>query len=332
MKYSMFDSPLKVYGIFNFDKTHVVERVPVEIREKMGFTHLGGRTPGARLCFRTNSERFKITVKLERNVPDMGMSMYACTSANVFVGRGKDTRFLGLVHPTEYDQTEFSAEFKKNCETEEITVLFPRNERVLDITVEIDDNSEISAPTPYKYEKPILFFGSSITEGGCSESAGNAYTALVTKWLDSDYYNYGFSGFCRGQKEFAELFGQMDISIFVLDYDYNAPDADFLRKTHEPFFKMIRDKKPDLPIVMMSAPNFDHLENAVERREIIRTTYENALKNGDKNVYFVDGETFFGDENRETCTVDCCHPNDLGFYRMAKAVYPVLKDILEKKG
>lgn len=327
----MFNDPLKVYGIYNFDKTHTVERAPLEIREKMGFTHLGGRTPGARLCFRTNSENLKITVKLARHEPDMGMSMYACTSANVFVGRREDTRFLGLVHPDSYEQTEFSASFGKSSETEDITVLFPRNERVIDITVEIDDTAQMLEPTPYTFEKPMLFFGSSITEGGCSESAGNAYTSLVSRWLDSDYYNYGFSGFCKGQPEFADLFGEMDISLMVLDYDHNAPTADFLRQTHEPFFKMMRSKKPTLPIVMMTAPNYEYMSEADERRAIIKATYENAVANGDKNVYFIDGKDFFGTEDREACTVDCCHPNDLGFYRMAKTVYPVLKEILEKE-
>ncbi|MBQ3151440.1 MAG: hypothetical protein IJB86_09380 [Clostridia bacterium] len=330
MKYSMFESPLKVYGIFGFDKTKTVERVPVSMREKMGFTHLGGRTPGARLRFRTNSENLRITVKLEKHSPDMGMSMYACTSANVFVGTGSDTRFLGLVNPVSYEQTEFSKEFKKSSDIEDITILFPRNERVLDITVEIDDCGIIEEPTPYTHEKPMLFFGSSITEGGCCESVGNAYTSLVSKWLDSDYYNYGFSGFCKGQREFAELFSQMDLSLMVLDYDHNAPSAEFLKNTHEPFFKMMRKFKPTLPIVMMTAPNYEHMSEADERRAIIKATYDNAVKSGDNNVYFIDGKDFFGDTDREMCTVDGCHPNDLGFYRMAKVVYPVLKEILEK--
>ncbi len=329
MKYSMYDKPLKVYGIYNFDKTHTVERVPLEMREKMGFTHLGGRTPGARLRFRTNTKKLKVTVELARNIPDMGMSIYACLSANVFSGMREDTRFLGLVNPTEYEQTVFSSEFNLSGEDEDITVLFPRNERVIDITVEIDDGAEISSPTPYTYEKPMLFFGSSITEGGCSESVGNAYTALLSKWLDSEYYNYGFSGFCKGQKEFAELFSQMDLSLMVLDYDHNAPTADFLRRTHEPFFRMMREAKPTLPVVMMTAPNYEHMSEADERRAIIKETYDNAVKSGDNNVYFIDGKDFFGTKDRETCTVDCCHPNDLGFYRMAKTVYPILKEILE---
>ena len=65
-----------------------------------------------------------------------------------------------------------------------------------------------------------------------------------------------------------------------------------------------------------------------ERRSIIEDTYKNAVKAGDKNVYFIDGETFFGEHDRELCTIDRIHPNDLGFYRMASTILPTMKKIL----
>lgn len=85
-----------------------------------------------------------------------------------------------------------------------------------------------------------------------------------------------------------------------------------------------------MPIVMLSRPNFDESPDAKERRDAIYTTYKNALDGGDENVYFFDGETFFDGEDRTLCTVDTTHPNDLEFYRMAKKIYPVIKEILEK--
>ena len=80
----------------------------------------------------------------------------------------------------------------------------------------------------------------------------------------------------------------------------------------------------------MTMPDFDRdpVKNR-ERREIIRRTYQKALDSGDKNVYFIDGETFFGDTEREMCTVDDCHPNDIGFLRMADVITPILRDILD---
>ncbi|CAN7592255.1 SGNH/GDSL hydrolase family protein [Paenibacillus sp. LjRoot56] len=61
---------------------------------------------------------------------------------------------------------------------------------------------------------------------------------------------------------------------------------------------------------------------------MIQKIYENAKSSGDPYVYFVDGESCFGTTNRESCTVDGFHPNDLGFLRMAETIYPVLKRII----
>ena len=80
---------------------------------------------------------------------------------------------------------------------------------------------------------------------------------------------------------------------------------------------------------MLTKPDFDYDPEAPERRAVIYKTYENAVNAGDKNVYFIDGQTYFGDEDRHFCTCDCCHPNDLGFYRMAQVIEPVIKKILE---
>jgi lysophospholipase L1-like esterase len=68
----------------------------------------------------------------------------------------------------------------------------------------------------------------------------------------------------------------------------------------------------------------------VERREVIRRSYEKAISNGDKNVYFIDGETLFSGECIDACTVDNCHPNDLGHMRMGKRIGDVIEKVLCK--
>ena len=93
----------------------------------------------------------------------------------------------------------------------------------------------------------------------------------------------------------------------------------------------IREKQPNLPILMMGRPDFDYAADARERRDIIFSTYKNALARGDQNVYYLDSEEFFGTVDREQCTVDRVHPNDLGFYRMAEVVEPVLRQMLNIK-
>ena len=125
-----------------------------------------------------------------------------------------------------------------------------------------------------------------------------------------------------------EYLVSQDPAVFVLDYDHNAPNAEHLAATHEKLFLAFRAAHPDTPVIIVSQPDCDYREASDERRAIIRRTYENALRRGDKRVRYVDGAELFGKEDRDACAVDLCHPNDLGFYRMAQTILPVLKECL----
>jgi len=182
-----------------------------------------------------------------------------------------------------------------------------------------------------RIEKPILFYGSSITQGGCASKAGSCYTSIVARRLDATQINLGFSGNAKGEEHMARYIADKEMSVFIMDYDHNAPSPEHLEATHENFYKIIRVAQPDLPIIMLTMPDFDREPVlCAKRRAIIRRTYDNAVAAGDRHVYFIDGETFFGPTDRDLCTVDGCHPNDLGFLRMADVVTPVVKAALEE--
>ena len=182
-------------------------------------------------------------------------------------------------------------------------------------------------------EKPIVFYGSSITQGGCASKCGSSYTNLLSRRLDAAQINLGFSGNAKGEREMAEYIAGLEMSAFVLDYDHNAPNAEHLEKTHEVFFQIIRAAQPDLPILILSRPDTDRDPEDVGRRcSVILRTWENARKHGDRLVWMLEGKTLFGNRDRDLCTVDGCHPNDIGFLRMADAMEPVLREMLGRTG
>ena len=78
---------------------------------------------------------------------------------------------------------------------------------------------------------------------------------------------------------------------------------------------------------MTSAPDYRTRFEGPSCREVVFNTYKYAREAGDENVYFIGGELLFGDDYVYS-TVDGCHPNDIGFYRMAEAYVKVLKPIL----
>ena len=153
---------------------------------------------------------------------------------------------------------------------------------------------------------------------------------IVSRALQTDYINLGFSGSAKAEDEIAEYIASLDMSVFIYDYDYNAPSVEHLENTHGKMFSAIRKSNPELPILILSRPKFRLTDEEKLRLGIIRKTYDDAVLSGDKNTYFIDGQTLVKYAHGDA-TVDGCHPNDLGFYSMAKAMIPQLKCLIRQE-
>ena len=159
----------------------------------------------------------------------------------------------------------------------------------------------------------------------------NIYENFISQAYNLDYRNFGFAGAAKGEKTMAEFLAGLEMCAFVCDYDHNAPSVDHLRATHEPLYRAIRAAHPDIPYVMMTRPDFDgDRANSAARRDVVYETYRRALSEGDRNVYFIDGERLLSGPYLDMATVDGCHPTDLGFYKMALALEPILRNFLKK--
>ena len=183
----------------------------------------------------------------------------------------------------------------------------------------------------YRYACPVVYYGSSITQGGCASRPGNAYPAILSRMLDCDFVNLGFSGNAKGEAEMADYIAGLPMSVFVYDYDHNA-DTSRLQRTHARMFGIIRERQPQLPVIMLSRPQPYLDEGERARRRIIEETFQSALRAGDKNVYFIDGSSLLHRFGGDSGTVDRCHPNDLGFMCMADGIRETLQRALESSG
>lgn len=336
--YDITESPIKIYGLAVVDKEkrqfwRLKPRIMVQLPQ---YDFLGKRAVGGRVRFRTDSASLCVRMTLAQAKEDINIPLSGSAGADLYLGKGRESVFWGYAAPREHTMEEITVEklFSKSTQMETVTINLPRNDHLLSMEIGIDEDARMEEAEEYSVSSPIVFYGSSITEGGCASRAGNAYTSIVCRWLDADYYNFGFSGSARGEREFAEYIAALpEMSAFVYDYDHNSPDPKHLADTHEGFFKIVRQAHPDVPIIIMTRPDVEgDKDHAAGRRDIIRQTYENALADGDDRVWFLDGSSFFGHEGRAECLVDGTHPNALGFMRMAQSLYPVLRESLLKSG
>jgi len=333
--YNITQHPLKIYGLAVTDaKKRQFYKLPIAMLEQMPrYDYLGRRATGGRVRFCTDSANITVRMTLSQTKEDINIPLSGSAGADIYLGKGTSSKYLGYIAPNCHVMEEVSVEktFTKKNTMEIVTINLPRNDHLLAMEIGIDDTAAIEEAPAYTIANPIVFYGSSITEGGCASRAGNAYTSIVCRWLDADYRNFGFSGSARGEQTFANYIASLkDMSVFVYDYDHNADNVKQLADTHEAFFQTVRKAHPKLPILMMSRPDTDKdKEDSQARKEVIYTTYSNAKKQGDEKVWFLDGETFFGARGRAECTVDGTHPNALGFMRMAEKVYEALLGILD---
>ncbi len=311
-------------------------RLPLTLYDKIneGVTILAWDTSGGMLRFATDSTYLGARVELGHISAAPHISRTGDSGLDFYIGTGADSRLAHTAKTMQGDCAELRYECLFNVpgprQRREWTVYLPLYNGVRSLELLLEPGALLWAPAPRAVRKPIAFYGSSITQGGCAGRPGNSYAAMLSRRLDAPIVNLGFSGSGRGEPAMAELIGSLGLSAFVLDYDHNAPTPAHLRDTHEPFFTIVRRAQPDLPILMASMPpTLDMLEQMPERRAIIRRTYENAVAAGDRNVYFINGDTYYPPDFADECTVDGCHPNDLGFAHMARTMLPVLRSALQ---
>ena len=327
--------PMKVYGLYDYKNTEHFMRLPLDIANKAngGVAAFSDSTAGGRIRFKTDSKFIALSVEYHDPMDLTGaFSPLGQSGFDFFAKFGNKYEFIRSFIPP-VDAQKFSAlKYTRRQEMTEYIIYMPPYQRVKNVYVGLDKNSSIEETEGYPDDKPMVFYGSSITHGCMASRPGNSYVNILSRRFDTDIINLGFSGHATGEPAMAEYIAGFDMKLFVLDYDHNAPDAEYLKKTHEPFFKIIRKAHPDLPIVMVTRPDFEiEPDKCIERRTVVKQTYDNAVAAGDKNVWFVDGEKLFMSENRELCTADGTHPNDLGFYRMSCVIGDEIQKALDAK-
>jgi len=180
--------------------------------------------------------------------------------------------------------------------------------------------------------RPIVFYGTSITHGGCASRPGMAYPAILGRRLDRPVVNLGFSGNGTMDPEVGALMADLDAGVYVIDCLPNM-GADTVAARTEPLVRQLRAARPKTPIVLVEDRTFanaalipGHRQHHAASRAALRASYEKLKAASVPGLYYVEGEHLLGDDGE--ATVDASHPTDLGMLRMADALEPILRPLL----
>lgn len=324
-----------LHGVFYTENGYMRMDEAAAERVSENVKYLNTNTSGGRIAFETDSPYVFVRMRGE-NQSFSHMSAVGSSGFDLYTDEGQGFGFYGSFFPNPDFKDGYDARISFENDTlnkeyyqpkrRKLLIHFPLYNEVKALHIGIKKDSFIKKYNPYKSTEPIVYYGSSITQGASACHPGNCYPAIVARKTNVDFINLGFSGSARGEVEIAEYISGLPMSVFVFDYDHNDVFfPELLRERHHRFYEIVRKKHKDIPVIFMSAPFTPRAEGTLEiTRKIVIESYERAKARGE-NVYFIDGKTIYGEEYYDCATVDGAHPTDYGFVKMAEAVLDVMK-------
>lgn len=339
------DSVFSLHGVFYDEQAGLYARMPRNIAKGVSpsVENLSFRCAGGRLRFVSDSPYVAIKASLPAFMP---MPHMAVTGSHGFAVYADGAFAQQMVPPIDaLLNADYSSPFTSrilfansrnignvNDGGERLyEIYFPLYGGVADLYIGLQEGAVLKAAPEYKYTKPILFYGSSITQGACVSRPGNDFVSILGRWLDSDYINLGFSGSGNAEQAMLDYILSIDASVYAFDYNLYDDRPERVLPPHYEIYRQIREARPDSAVLLYDKPFYEGDSTYERRSAIIRHTFERAVAEGDKKVIYIATEALLGDRDRDACVADCSHPNDLGAMRMAEAMYRPVKEFLEKK-
>jgi len=310
------------------------DRLPISYKEKVRepVWDLSKASAGITVRFHSNSTSINLKWTV---LNDLDMSHMAATGIkgiDLYTKYNNKWRYVttagALVGLKTYQNKSIPAdsineyELIKNMTPEfrEYKLFLPLYDGVTKLEVGIDSAASIEKATPSS-EKPIVFYGTSITQGGCASRPGMAHTNIISRKLDVDCINYGFSGNGRMETPIVELISEIDARFYVIECLQNM-DSEQVKERVKPLVDIIRTNHPYTPIVLVENMMYTmaFLNQTLETRLIeentsLKNEYDKIIKNGTPNIFYIkDNKEFLVDNEG---TVDGVHLTDLGFKRYA---------------
>lgn len=314
-------SSLRIVGKGFEDTESFYDRLPASAREgcREELWTLSTNSAGIAVRFRTASTAIAVKWTLRQNFHMNHMTGVGIRGVDLYRLTDKGWRFAGVGRPSSGSECRSMIIENMAPEQAEYMLYLPLYDGVSDVQIGIDPDASLDmpqAPSP-RADRTVVFYGTSITQGGCANRAGMCYTSILSRQLDFEAINLGFSGNARLDSNIAELMASLDPTVYFLDFVPNCT-AEMIAERAVAFIETIRRAHPDTPIIMADSYDFPPSQFDLEqRRQLDAKTVEMRKVcehfSTDRNFVFIEGASYCDDE----CSVDGAHLTDMGFKAMA---------------
>ncbi len=293
--------------------------------------NLSRDSAGMMVRFKTSSKAISVHYRLKK--AQLGMPHMPATGVSGIDLYARDNngkwKWVQVTKPaTQEVQTEWIQGLEAG--EREYAAYLPLYNGIEFMKIGVEKGAKFEGLTPR--DKPIVFYGTSITHGACASRPGMVHTNILGRKLDMPIVNLGFSGNGKMDEAVGDYLIQLDAAVFVIDCLPNMGPAEVKAKC-EPLVKQLRAAKPNTPIVLVEDRRFTNDWITPQKRQFhtdnhaaLRDAYQSLTEQGVKKLYYIPGDSLYGDDTEGA--TDASHASDLGFMRQATMFEPVLLEAL----
>ncbi|HNR41573.1 MAG TPA: SGNH/GDSL hydrolase family protein [Bacteroidales bacterium] len=298
------------------------DRFPLSMKSKVRepVWSLSRNSAGVSIRFISNTTAIRVKWEL---LEDLRMNHMAETGIKgidlYFMGKA-GWQYVNTARP-EGKSNDFLLISNMIPERREYRMYLPLYDGVTRIEVGIDSLAYISKPEKQKV-RPIVFYGTSITQGGCASRPGMVHTSIISRKLGIECMNFGFSGNGRMEKPVVDLIAGIDALFYVIECSENMTPEE-IKANSGPLLEIIRQKHPITPVLFVNNANYEisslsesAMKYIIAKNKMFREVFMDLIEAGNKNIYLIDKEKSLGHDHE--ATVDGEHLTDLGFMRYAE--------------
>jgi lysophospholipase L1-like esterase len=322
------------------DTKHPYDRLPARAEKlvRPAVWQLAQDSAGMRYRFVTDAKQIRARWKVRRtNLALPHMPATGVSGLDLYVHAKGKWHWLANGRPEKPGMNEVTLVSGLGGQKTEYSLYLPLYNGIDSVEIGVAEGALLEKPADrYSGKKPVVFYGTSILQGGCASRPGMAYPSIVGRTLEWPTINLGFSGNGKSEPEVAALLAELDPAVYVLDSLPNL-SAQEAEERIAPFVEAVRKVHPKTPIVLVENVRYADADFVASRGErvravnaVLKKVYSKRKKEGDLALFYVPSDRLLGNDGE--ATVDGVHPTDLGFLRMAEGITPVVKQALRHAG
>ncbi|MBQ0068211.1 MAG: SGNH/GDSL hydrolase family protein [Bacteroidales bacterium] len=314
-------------------------RIPASLNDSLRkpLIEFGSNCAGLAVRFKSNTTSFTMRWRNLANMVMGHMTPTGIRGLDLYCWDKDHWHYVNSARPTTDSISQWSMLRNGAPEMKEYMLYLPLYDGLKTLEIGIDSLATIEQPTMDfpKRDHPVVLYGSSIMQGGCASRPGMASSNIISRRLNRECINLGFSGNAFLDMGIAHMMADVNASVYVMDNIPNSSVAQIHERTKE-FVKILRDKNPNTPIVFIEDPQFPQsrynqktIQEVVKKNAAIKQEFAEMKKMGIKNIYYIQSKDITVLDGE--ASVDGIHFTDVAFNHYADVLTPLLGKLIKNK-